>query len=89
MSSRFCFVFRGNLLILALLAGVTSSGWAQRTDYSKGQPLLPNPVAPYQARNVAPPKFTNSPRIDQLIKDASSPEAATWFAHAISTAHCR
>ena len=69
MSSRSFLVFRGNLLILALLAGVSSSGWAQRTDYSKGQPLLPNPVAPYQARNVAPPKFTNSPRIDQLIKD--------------------
>jgi outer membrane protein len=69
MSSRSFLVFRGNLLILALLAGLSSSGWAQRTDYSKGQPLLPNPIAPYTARNVAPPKFTNSPRIDQLIKD--------------------
>jgi outer membrane protein TolC len=62
-------VFRGNLLILALLAGVSSSGWAQRTDYSKGQSPLPNPIATYQARNVAPPQFNNSPRIDQLIKN--------------------
>ena len=69
MSSRSCFVFRGNLLILALLAGVTSSGWAQRTDYSKGQSPLPNPIAPYQARNVAPPQFNNSLRIGTLIKD--------------------
>jgi len=62
-------VFRGNLLILALLAGVSSSAWAQRTDYSKGQSPLPNPIAPFQARNVAPPQFNNSPRIDQLIKN--------------------
>jgi outer membrane protein len=69
MSSRSFLVFRGNLLTLALLAGVTSSAWAQRTDYSKGQPPLPNPIAMYQARNVAPPQFNNSPRIDQLIQN--------------------
>ena len=56
-------MFRGHLLILALLAGVAFPGWAQRTDYSKGQPPLPNPIAPYQGRNVAPPQFNNSPRI--------------------------
>ena len=69
MSSRSFLVFRGKLLVLALLAGVTSSSWAQRTDYSKGHPPLPNPIAPYQARDVAPPRFANSPRIDQLIKE--------------------
>ena len=69
MSSRSFFVFRGTLWILALLAGVTTPSWAQRTDYSKGHPPLPNPFAPYEASNVPPPNFNNSPRIDQLIQN--------------------
>ena len=69
MHSRSFFVFRGKLLMLAFLAVITCPGWAQRTDYSKGQPPLPNPIAPYQGRSIAPPRFANSPRIDQLIKD--------------------
>jgi outer membrane protein TolC len=68
MSSRSFFVFRGSLIILALVACLASSAWAQRTDYSKGKSQFPNPIAPYQARTVPPPSFSNSPRIDQLVK---------------------
>ncbi|MBZ5510003.1 MAG: TolC family protein [Acidobacteriia bacterium] len=69
MSSRSFFVFRGSLITLALVACLASSAWAQRTDYSKGKSQFPNPIAPYQARTVPPPNFSNSPRIDQLIKN--------------------
>jgi outer membrane protein TolC len=69
MSSRSFFVFRGSLIILALLACLALSASAQRTDYSKGKSPLPNPIAPYQARNVPSPNFSNSPRIDQLIQN--------------------
>lgn len=38
-------------------------------DYSKPTPLLPNPFARYIPRDVAPPSFTNAPRIEQLIQN--------------------
>jgi outer membrane protein len=38
-------------------------------EYSKPQPALPNPLAPYTARHVAPPNLANTPRIDQLMHD--------------------
>jgi outer membrane protein TolC len=38
-------------------------------DYSKPAPLLPNPFARYIPRDVAPPSFTNAPRIEQLIQN--------------------
>ncbi|MGB9106341.1 MAG: hypothetical protein WCC59_16415, partial [Terriglobales bacterium] len=69
MSSRSFLVFRGSLIILALVACLASSAWAQRTDYSKGKSQFPNVIAPYQARDVSPPNFSNSPRIDQLIQN--------------------
>ena len=69
MSSRSFFVFRAQLIILAVVAGLTSSAWAQSTDYSKGRSPFPNPIAQYQARGVPPPSFNNSPRIDQLVKN--------------------
>lgn len=37
--------------------------------YSKPQSALPNPLAPYTARHVAPPNLANTPRIDQLMHD--------------------
>ena len=38
-------------------------------DYSKPKSAFPNVIAPYTVRDVPPPNFTNSARIDQLIKD--------------------
>src|ERR1051325_10734982 len=38
-------------------------------DYSKPSPLLPTPFARYIPRDVAPPSFTNAPRIEQLIQN--------------------
>jgi outer membrane protein TolC len=40
-----------------------------RIDYSKPRSHLFNFFAPYQSREVPPPSFANSPRIDQLVKD--------------------
>src|SRR5215472_7640873 len=38
-------------------------------DFSKPAPLLPNPFSRYIPRDVPPPSFTNSPRIEQLIQN--------------------
>src|SRR5579871_7059491 len=38
-------------------------------DYSKPKSYLPNPFAPYTARQVPPPSFGNTPRIETLMKD--------------------
>ncbi len=38
-------------------------------DYSRPTPLLPNPFARYISRDVPPPAFTNSPKIEQLIQN--------------------
>ena len=38
-------------------------------DYSKGHRAFPNVLAPYQAEEVQPPALTNTPRIDQLMRD--------------------
>jgi outer membrane protein len=38
-------------------------------DYTQGRSHLPNPIAPYQTTNVSPPNLTNTPRLEQLLKD--------------------
>src|SRR5450631_4505605 len=38
-------------------------------DYSKPRSPFPNIVAPYTVRTVEEPNFTNTPRIDQLMRD--------------------
>src|SRR5258708_6384255 len=38
-------------------------------DYSRPNPILPNPIAPYRAHSVDPPNLSNGPRIESLIKD--------------------
>jgi outer membrane protein TolC len=40
-----------------------------RVDYSKSRRSFPNLLAPYEGQTLRPPTLTNSPRIDQLIKD--------------------
>jgi outer membrane protein TolC len=41
----------------------------QVTDYSRPKGHFPNPVGPYTKREIPLPDFTNSPRIDQLMRD--------------------
>ena len=38
-------------------------------DYSKPKRAFPNVIAPYTARNVPPPDLSNTPRIEQLVRD--------------------
>src|ERR1700694_1662646 len=38
-------------------------------EYAKPKPLLPNAVAPYTARHLAPPNLSNTPRIEELMHD--------------------
>ena len=38
-------------------------------DYSKPQPQFPNPVAVYKPRHVPRPNLSNTPRIDQLMRN--------------------
>jgi len=39
-------------------------------NYAQGAPLLHGgPIAPYRARHVAAPNLSNSPRMDQLVRD--------------------
>ena len=40
-------------------------------DYSRGKRQFPNPFVVYTERDVAPLNVTNSPRIDQLMKDGN------------------
>ncbi|HWR17851.1 MAG TPA: TolC family protein [Terriglobales bacterium] len=48
----------------------TSSGHAYSAeDYSKPKSHIFNFIAPFTAREVPPPNFSNSPRIDQAVRD--------------------
>jgi outer membrane protein len=38
-------------------------------DYSKPKRAFPNVIAPYTTRDVPPPDLSNTPRIDQLMRD--------------------
>lgn len=38
-------------------------------EYLNGYNYLPNPFGPYTPHNISDPSFTNTPRIEQLIKD--------------------
>lgn len=55
-------------LALAVLAFGSS---IQAQDYSKGKSAFPNVFAPYSSRQVAPPKFLNSPRVNKVLKDGT------------------
>jgi outer membrane protein len=39
------------------------------TDYSKPKRAFPNVIAPYTARDIPAPNLTNTPRMDQLMRD--------------------
>jgi len=38
-------------------------------NYAKPKGYFPNPIAPYTARDISPPDLTNSPSLDQLMRD--------------------
>src|SRR4051812_8537738 len=38
-------------------------------DFSRPTAHFPNPIGPYMAHDVKAPSFSNTPRLDQLIKD--------------------
>lgn len=60
----------GRVVLVGLAAAALAlPAAAQQVDYSKPQPHFPNPFAPYLQRTVAAPNLTNTPRIDQLMKD--------------------
>jgi outer membrane protein TolC len=39
------------------------------SDFAKPKSHFPNPIAPYTARHLPPPILSNTPRIDQLLRD--------------------
>jgi len=71
--SRLSLVWLRLLLVSLFLAAVTApTAFAQQlTDYSKGVPQFPNIFRPYTPRSVPPPVFSNSPRVDQMMKDGN------------------
>jgi outer membrane protein len=61
------------LLWMAVVAGVgaagSQNGPSVAPDYSKAQPIFPNVLASYTARQVPKPNFTNSARIAPLVQN--------------------
>ena len=53
----------------ALPQAPSSHSRSEIMNYSKPQGYFPNPIAPYSPREVAPPDLTNSPRLDQLMRE--------------------
>ncbi len=69
----------------SLIAALTSAGWAQEPpaapapqssttplpvlNYGKPVSHFPNPIGPYTPRHVAAPNLSNTPRIDQLMRE--------------------
>ncbi len=47
----------------------TSHQRTEMLNYSKPKGYFPNPLAPYAPREIAPPDLTNSPKLDQLMRD--------------------
>ncbi len=41
----------------------------EMTNYSKPRGYFPNPLAPYTMRQIASPDLTNSPKLDQLMRE--------------------
>src|SRR5512146_1494446 len=57
------------VLAVAALASLAAGQTTVQQNYQNGRSYFPNPVAPYSPRHVAPPNFSNSPRIDTLMKN--------------------
>jgi outer membrane protein len=50
-------------------APATSAHHFEVSDYSNPKRAFPNVIAPYTPRHVPPPDLSNTPRIDQLMRD--------------------
>ncbi len=55
--------------LMAAVVLLCGTGSAQNQDYSKSVSAFPNVLKPYEARPVPQPNFTNSVRVNKLIKD--------------------
>src|SRR5258708_16616964 len=53
----------------ALPAAPTSHTRSEMVNYSKPRGYFPNPLGPYTAREISPPDLTNSPKLEQLMRD--------------------
>ncbi len=53
----------------ALPAAPSSHARSEMVNYSKPRGYFPNPLAPYTAREIAPPDLANSPKLEQLMRD--------------------
>ncbi len=53
----------------AAQGGVPISLGVKRFDYSKAPSYFPNIIKPYESQTVAPGELTNSPRLQQLIRE--------------------
>jgi len=66
--SRLQFLLKLTLsLVVVLLAGGASA--QDLVNYANPTPQFPNPLAPYVARQVPPPSFGNTVRIEDVLKD--------------------
>ncbi|HUB02338.1 MAG TPA: TolC family protein [Terriglobales bacterium] len=50
-------------------AGATTSRPFNVGEYAKPRSAFPNVIAPYMPRRIEPPNLTNTPRIDQMMRD--------------------
>ena len=58
------------VLAALLISGLATAQNTQPTqDFSKSAPMFPNVLAPYEPRHVAQPNFSNSTRVNDLIRD--------------------
>jgi len=63
---RFALKLTLSLALISLAAGASAQNLV---NYSHPAPHFPNPFAPYLAREVPPPSFGNTVRIESLLKD--------------------
>src|SRR5436190_11901293 len=53
----------------SLPAAPSSHQRSEILNYSKPKGYFPNPIGPYSPHEIAPPDLTNSPKLDQLMRD--------------------
>lgn len=69
LSRRFVSIGLAVLAAAASGQAQTGFGYSNGQDYTKGQSIFPKVLAPYRYRSVSKPNFTNSTRINQLLRD--------------------